>query len=115
MILTLLLLLLLLPLIFIVSRFLYINWGTHLQMVSYRKTERTTFNKFLSMYNQIDFKKDHRFPSSLFNHENDSSLHADMIKFEGKYYTLGALDFLRYSIWKKREIGFYEAEETFLS
>jgi len=103
------------PLFFAISGFLYVNWGTHLQMVSDRKTERISFNEFISMYNQIEFRKDFRFPESLFNHKRDSSLHADMIKFEEKYYTLGALGFLRYSIWKKREIGFYEAEETFLS
>ena len=100
---------------FPISGFLYINWGTHLQMVSDKPTERITFNKFISMYDQCEFKKDFRFPDSLFNHEKDSSLHADMIKFEGKYYTLGALGFMQYSIWKRSEIGYYEAEETFLS
>ena len=106
-------LLIAIPIIFVISGFLYINWGTHLQMASNKHAERITFNKFLSMYDQFEFRRDFRFSESLFNHDSDCSLHAGMIKFEGKYYTFGAFGFLRYSIWKKSEIGLYEIEDTF--
>jgi hypothetical protein len=99
--------------IFVISSFLFVNWGTHLQMVSDKNTEKITFNAFLKMYNQVEFRRDYRFPESLFNHNYDCSLHADMIKFNRKYYTLGAFDFFRYLIWKKNEIRFYEIEDTF--
>ena len=85
-----------------VSWFLYVKWGTHLEMVGeFCPTWRWgTFNDFKRMYSKKTWRQEKQYPDSHF--ADGGEIHASIISFDGVGMKLDPVSFFFFEIWCER-------------
>lgn len=94
----------------ILCGWLYVNWGTHVEMTKKHCKANGyymgTFKDFLKEFSNREWVKDQEYENSFFNkndhYDKDNKIHASMIIFDGKYMLLYPISYIRFYFFRKK-------------